>query len=109
MAQLILTATQQADVEAKIMDRRGNPASVQNPVWSSSEPGTVTVEVDPTNPLKAVVKAVGVVDDASMIQFEADADLGEGVAPIIATLDVVVTAGQATVVEIQAGTPVEQP
>jgi hypothetical protein len=109
MAQLILSATQQCELEAKVMDRKGNPASVQNPQWSSSEPETAIVTVDATNPLKAVVKAVGVVDEASMVLFEADADLGDGVLPIIATLDVVVTAGQAVVVELAAGPPVEQP
>jgi hypothetical protein len=109
MAQLILSATQQSDLEAKITDRLGNPAPVQNPTWSSSEPATVTVTVDANNPLKAVVKAVGVVDEASMVLFEADADMGAGVVPIIATLDVVVTAGQAIVVELIAGPPAEQP
>jgi hypothetical protein len=109
MAQLILTATQQADLEAKIMDRKGNPAPVQNPLWESSEPGTATVEVDAANPLKAVVKAVGPVDEASMVTFTADADLGEGVVPIIATLDLVVTAGMGVVAEISAGPATEQP
>lgn len=109
MAQLVLTATQQADLAVTITDSRGNPAPVQNPVWTSSEPETVTVDVDPTDPHKAVVKAVGPVDEASMVKFEADADMGEGEIPIIATLDVVVTAGQAVIVEITAGTPTEQP
>jgi hypothetical protein len=109
MAVLTLTATQDCQVEVRVRDKKGNPAQVQNPVWSSSEPGTATVTVDAANPLKAVVSAVGPVDEASLIQFDADADLGDGVKPIIATLDLVVTSGEATVVEITAGTPTEQP
>lgn len=109
MAQLVLTATQYADLEVKVTDRKGNPAPVQNPAWTSSEPETITVEPSAENPLIAKVTAVGPVDEASMVKFEADADMGDGVLPIIATLDVIVTAGQAVVVEITAGTPTEQP
>jgi hypothetical protein len=109
MAQLVLTATQMCSLEVRITDRAGNPASVQNAAWTSSEPETITVEPGTGNPLIATVKAMGPVDEASMVKFEADADLGEGVEPIIATLDVIVTAGKAMVVEIVAGTPTEQP
>lgn len=108
MAQLVLTATQQADLEVKVMDRRGNPAPVQDPKWEASEPAVASVEVDANNPLKAVVKAVGAVDDASLVTFTADADMGDGVVPIIGTLDLVVVAGQAVTAEIVAGAPSEQ-
>jgi hypothetical protein len=107
MAILTLTATQEADVEAKITDARGNPAQVQNPQWVSTEPQIVEV-VDTPDPLKVVLKAVGPTDEASQVQFTADADLGSGVLPIIGLLDVVVTAGQAMIVEVTAGTPREQ-
>lgn len=105
---LVLKATQECDLAVTITDARGNAATVQNPTWESSEPETISVTADPANPLKAVVKAVGPVDDESLVTFKADADLGEGVAPIIATLAVVVVAGQATVVEIAAGEVREQ-
>jgi len=106
---LVLSATQEAIVEAIITDRRGNPAAVQDPQWASLEETAVTVTPDPTNPLKATVKAVGPVDEASQVQFTADADLGDGVKPLIGLLDVVVTAGEATIVELTAGAPTEQP
>lgn len=108
MAILVLSATQEADIEALITDRRGNPASVESPQWVSLKPGTVSVTVDPTNPLKALLKAVGPVDDASQVQFTADADLGAGEKPIIALLDVVVTGGEAAIIELAAGVPREQ-
>jgi hypothetical protein len=105
---LTLTATQQCPLSLNITDAKGNPAEVHDPVWESSEPGTIEVVVDPTDPLAATVRAVGPVDEASLVKFTGDADTGEGVKPIIALLDVVVTAGQATIVEIVPGTPVEQ-
>jgi hypothetical protein len=109
MAILILSATQECLVEALLKDRRGNPATVQDPQWVSLEEATVTVTPDPTNPLKALIKAVGPVDEASQIQFTCDVDLGEGVKPLLALLDVVVTGGEATIVELVPGTPTEQP
>lgn len=104
-----ITATQQFPVTLNIKDKRGNPAKVADPVWSSSEPETITVTPDATDPMKALVVATGPVDEASQVKFEADADLGEGVIPIIALLDVVVTAGQAVVVELVPGATEEQP
>ena len=109
MPQVTITATQQFPVSVTVRDKKGNKAQVQNPTWTSSEPETATVTPDTADPLKAVVAAVGPVDEASMITFEADADMGDGVKPILATLDLVVTAGEATVVEIVAGAPSEQP
>jgi hypothetical protein len=105
--QLQLTATQFCPLALRITDRRGNPAQVQNPVWTSSDTTIATVTPDPADPLKAVVAAVGPVG-AALISFDGDADLGEGVLDIIGTLDVVVIAGTAFAVEIQPGTPAEQ-
>jgi hypothetical protein len=109
MAILTLTATQQCPVSVAPKDAKGNPAQVHDAVWTSSEPETITVTPDATDPLKAMVTAVGPVDEASQVKFEADADTSDGVKPIIGLLDVVVTAGQAVVVEIVAGAPSEQP
>lgn len=108
MAQLQLTDTQNAPLGVKITDKKGNPAQVQNPTWASSDTTVATVTPDAGDPLKATVSAVGPTGTAE-VSFDGDADLGDGVSPIIGTLSVVVLAGPATVVEIQAGTPVEQP
>jgi len=107
MAQLQLTDSQDCPLTVVIKDKKGNPAQVQSPTWASSDTAVATVTPDTADPLKAVVSAVGPTGTAE-ISFDADADLGAGVLPIIGTLSVVVLAGPATVVEITAGTPVEQ-
>jgi|SRR5262245_4904295 len=106
--QLILTATQDAPVTAVCTDSKGNPAPVQGPTWKTSDATIVTLKPDVTDPMKITVSAVGALG-AALVTFTADADLGEGTVPIIGTMDVVVNPGQATVVQIQAGAPVEQP
>lgn len=108
MAQLQLTATQECDLAVTARDRRGNPATVQDPAWGSSDATTLSVTPDPNDPLKAVAAAIGPTG-AVLVTFSGDADLGAGVVPIMGSLDVVVAAGQAVVLEITAGAPREQP
>ena len=45
---------------------------------------------------------------ATQISVTADADLGEGVTPIVGTLSIDVVGGQAVSINIVAGTPAEQ-
>jgi hypothetical protein len=106
----VLTATQEVDLEVKnLKDRRGNPGKVDDPVWESTEPDIISVTVDPANPLKATAKAVGPVDDESLVTFKGDVDLGAGVKPIIFSLAFSVQAGEVVTGDIVAGTPREQP
>lgn len=100
----ILKATQQVDLSINVTDKRGNPATVQNPSFASSDEAVVSV-VD--EGLTAVASAVGTPGTAT-VTFTGDADLGEGVSPITGVLDVEVVAGDAAVVNITAGTPAEQ-
>lgn len=97
----ILKATQQVDLSITVTDKRGNPATVQNPSFASSDEAVVSV-VD--EGLTAVASAVGTPGTAT-VTFTGDADLGEGVSPITGVLDVEVVAGDAAVVNITAGTP----
>jgi hypothetical protein len=108
MAQLILSATQQCDLSVTNTDSRGNPAPVHDAAWTSSDLALLTITVNATDANKAVVKAVGPTGTA-LVTYTADADLGQGVVPIIATMDVVLNPGQAVVSSITAGAPVEQP
>jgi hypothetical protein len=57
--------------------------------------------------LSAVVKAADELG-TTQISVTADADLGEGVAPIAGTIDIEVVGGQAVALSIVAGTPAEQ-
>jgi len=106
--QLVLTATQDAPVQAMCKDSKGNPAQVEGASFTTSDDTIVALKPDPGgDPMKTTISAVGPLGSA-LITFNADADLGAGVVPIIGTMDVVVNPGQATVVELQAGAPVEQ-
>lgn len=105
MATLNLTATQNCDLSVVVTDKKGNPAPVEDASWGSDN-NLLTIVVG-DDPLKASVSAVGPLGTA-LVSFTADADLGDGVVPLAGTLEVVVGAGQASVVEIQPGTPVEQ-
>jgi len=104
--QLVLTDTQDCPLTVTAKDRKGAAAPVSGQVWSTSDPNVVTVTLDATDPSKAVASAVA--PGTAVITFTADADPSDQVVNIIGTLDVVVGAGQATVVEIAAGTPTEQ-
>jgi hypothetical protein len=89
----------------------GHPAAIQDGSgrWTSSDDAVVSVEQDPTNPLKAVVRGLdGSANESVVIEFRADADRSpDGVREIVGTLDVVCTTGDAAVVELTADTPTD--
>lgn len=91
------------------MDKKGNLVGAEGvhgaPVWASSDETVATVTAA-ADGLSAVVK--GNAPGSGRVTATADADLGEGVKPIIGTLELTVTAGAASVVEITAGPPEEQ-
>lgn len=102
-----LRDSQQVDASiGAVTDRVGNPTTLQNPAWSSSDESilAVTPGADGTT---ATFRAVGPLGVAS-IHLDADADLGDGVEPIQGIVDVEVVAGNATTVNITLGTPTEQ-
>lgn len=101
----ILRATQQVDLTVEVLDRRGNPAQVQNGTWASDDDGIVSVTDNGNN--TATVRATGPVGQAT-VTYQADVDLGEGVSNMTATLDVEVVASDAAVFNITPGTAVEQ-
>jgi|SRR6185503_8600736 len=107
MAQLLLTDTQDCPLSVTGRSKKGAVAQLQTVTWESSDAGVATVTQDPADKSKALVSAVTA--GTAMVTVKADADPGDGVVEIIGTLDVIVGAGLATVVEISAGTPVEQP
>lgn len=108
-----LRENQQVGVSVALKTRSGNPATYEkgSASWESSDESVATVEVDSADELKATVKGVNGSDNGSaVITFRADGDPdADETRDIVATLDVVVTQGEAFVAEITAGTPEDVP
>lgn len=79
--------------------------------WESSDESVVTVEKDETNPLTAKITGVDGSDNSSaVVTFTADGDPdADQTRPVVATLDVVCTKGEAVVAEITTDTPQDVP
>lgn len=105
MADTNITADQKLPLSidpTSIKDREGNPASVENIVWATSDPTILTIEPAADN-LSAV--AVSHLVGQATVLVEADADLGEGVKTINGSLTVLVEAGQAASITVIPGAP----
>lgn len=103
----ILTDTQKATITATPVSARGNPARVDGiPTWTTDNPTVLGVEAS-ADGMSATITAAGGVGDAQ-VQFTCDADLGEGVVPVIGLLSVTVVAGPAASVGLVASEIVEQ-
>lgn len=102
-----MTATQQFTASIAPKDRKGRPAQVDGtPSWAVSDETIIQV-VPAANGMSAIVVAQG--PGTANLNVNADADLGNGVEPLIGTMEVTVTPGKATVIEITAAQPEEQP
>lgn len=102
-----LTDTQQVSGTVSVVDKAGQPSTVQD--GSSqfvADNDAIEVVVDPANPLSVTVKAKKV--GAAKVTWSGDADLGDGVVTITASEDFTVTGGQAVGAGFAFGPPVEQ-
>lgn len=103
-----MTASQQVALSVKFTDSKGNPASVDGvPQWLIDNPNVVALQPAPDG-LSCTAVAMGPLGTVT-VSMRADADLGAGSEEIIGTFDMQIVAGQATLVQITAGAPVEQP
>lgn len=100
---LTLTDIQKVSLSIAPVSAAGNPAPVENVVWTSSNPEVLEV-VASEDGLTAVASTVGPLGTAQ-VTVVADADLGEGVVPLTGILDVVVVGSQAVSLGVVAGTP----
>ena len=100
---LILTDSQEVNLSVTPVSKAGNAVAVETPMWSSSDPLVIEIQVDEKDPLKVLVKTTGKIGSAQ-VQFSCDARIGEGVSP----LDVEVVAGEAVNLKIDAATPTEK-
>lgn len=104
---------QQVKVKASLRTKMGKKAAFQegSVAWETSNPDVAQVTVNPEDELEATVRGLdGEANEAVVITFRADGDPDEDeVREIIGTLDVVVTQGEAVVVELSAETPSDIP
>jgi hypothetical protein len=98
-----------ATVSVEWKDKGGNTVGVEKGSikWASSDDATVQCQVATGNPQIANLYAPGPIGHAT-IQATGDADLGEGVKAVTASLDVEVIGGQATGGEITFSQDVSQ-
>jgi len=96
-----IAANQSRAVSVAFTNANGRPADVQGAIeWSSSDEAVATVTTSATDPNQALIIA-GPSAGTAVISALADADLGEGVTEVEATLDVeVIARGEATGGEI---------
>ena len=104
---LTLTSVQQAALSISAVDAKGNPAPVENVVYTGSDPNILVVRADPADETKATVLARTV--GTAQVTVKADADIGEGEKELMGLLDVEVVAAEAVALSITAGTPEDQP
>lgn len=102
---------QEFKVSASFKTAVGHDAAYEEgtATWESSDESVATVEANPDKELEAVVKGVdGSSNGSAVITFRADGDPdADQVRDLVATLDVVVTQGEAVVAELTAGTPTD--
>lgn len=92
------------NVQLSITNAQGDPAPVDGvPVWGSSDDTVIRV-TPAADGMSAQVDTVA--PGTARVSVQADADMGAGVAQITGVSeDIVVTAGQATTLTLDLGTP----
>jgi len=103
---LVLTDVQKVHLAVRPIDAAGNQAPVDGkPTWAAGGANPEILELVPSDDgLSCDVFTVGPLGTAQ-VQVNADADMGEGIVPIVGLLDIEVQASQAVSVAIDAGTP----
>ena len=95
----------EVDVTVGYQDDAGNQAQVEgDPLWSSSNTDDLAI-VATADPFTVTVQALGPVGSMPELTVEADADLGAGVVPIIASEQISIVSGQATTASFTVGEP----
>lgn len=101
---LVLTDVQKVGFAVNAVSAAGNPAALDGaPVWTSSDESVLTLVVSEDG-LSCEAVTTGKLGVAQ-VKVTADADLGEGVVPLVGVADVEVVASQAVNLELKAGVP----
>jgi hypothetical protein len=101
---LVLTTSEKVGLTIQPQDQYGNPARVDGiPSWGLSDEmiGSLTPAQDGLSAEFVTSGALG----TTQVNVQVDADLGEGVRPVVGTLDIQVEAAEAVTVGIIAGQP----
>lgn len=102
----LIKDNQRLPLSISIQDAKGNPAPVDGiPEWSVSDASLGALTVAPDG-MSAEFAPAGPLGSCS-IGVSCDADLGEGVRPILGSLDLQIVGGDAVVVQIIPGTPID--
>jgi hypothetical protein len=100
-----LRRNQEFDRRVIFLDDQGDEAPTEGaPVWASSDSAAVNVISPPTNPASGhvgdpdwvTIQALGAVGASAVVSVTGDADLGEGVVPVVGTDDIQIVSGSAT-------------
>lgn len=106
IVKVIIKVNQTLPIGLSITDKAGNPASVDGiPAWSLSDSSLGAIEAS-SDGMAAVFTPAGKLGDLQ-VQVSADADLGAGVNTIIGALAVTIAGGDAAVVTLAGGAPVD--
>jgi hypothetical protein len=101
-----LTDVQEVPLSLEALSAAGNPTTVQNQVFASSDETVLVIVTEPDGTVLA--RTTGKLGSAQ-IQVTVDADLGEGVRELTGSETVEVVAGEAAVVRVTAGEPQQRP
>lgn len=103
-----LQDTHQVSLSVAFKDAHGHDARVDGiPEWLVDNPAVLQLSPGPTG-MDCLVQPLGPLGNAK-VSVKADADLGNGMKPIIGVLDITVTGGEAVLVEITPGQPTPLP
>ncbi len=102
---LVLRDDQQTDVQFSFLDKKGKPTTAENVVLTSSDVDVLAVTDNGGGSFTVVAGKIG----TAQLQASADARIGDGEVIVTGTETVQVVAGEAAVVTISLGEPVDQP
>lgn len=102
-----MSDSQEVPLSITPVDKKKNPAKIDGvPEWSTDNSELLALKPS-ADGLSCLVSAVGPLGTAK-VSVKADAKIGEGEEHLFGVIDIEVTAGQATSMEITAGTATEQ-
>ena len=102
---MLLPVDKKVSATVLFTDAAGNAAGVEGiPVWGTDRPDLLSIEVDPAG-YAATITPLGPLGSAQ-VTVSADADLGEGVVPLVVLGQLDIIAGQAVAGVINFSEPV---